>query len=205
MTPERAAALVVRWVRFYTRDLPPDIAERRAIELHADVHDHIAHERARRVREKRIARSVALRMIRGIRDDVAWRADQPSSKAAAERTRPTEDPMRRSNPLSRPPVRIALGVLALLAIPLVATIFGDGEGWGPFDFVLGAAVLTMIGIVLELAIRRRGTPALAVGVAALGVVAAVLGELDDAPGLVGMGVLMIAGACAMGIRSAHAR
>ena len=47
MTPERAASLVDRWVRLYTRDLPAAVAQRRAGEIEADLHDHIEHERAR--------------------------------------------------------------------------------------------------------------------------------------------------------------
>ncbi len=39
MTPERMAGIVVRWARFYTRDLPAPIAERRLAELDADLHD----------------------------------------------------------------------------------------------------------------------------------------------------------------------
>jgi hypothetical protein len=44
MTPERMAGLVARWARFYTRNLPAPIAERRIDEIDADVHDHIAHD-----------------------------------------------------------------------------------------------------------------------------------------------------------------
>jgi hypothetical protein len=47
MTPERMAELVARWVRVYTRNLPVPIARRRIDEIDADLHDHIAHERAR--------------------------------------------------------------------------------------------------------------------------------------------------------------
>ena len=46
MTPERMAGLVARWVRLYTRDLPAPVAQRRIDEIDADLHDHIAHERA---------------------------------------------------------------------------------------------------------------------------------------------------------------
>ena len=46
MTPERMAELVAAWVRFYTRGLPTRIADRRINEIDADLHDHIAHERA---------------------------------------------------------------------------------------------------------------------------------------------------------------
>ena len=70
MTPERMAELVARWVRFYTRNLPTPIAERRIDEIDADLHDHIAHERADGTKEWRIALSVAARMVRGLAADV---------------------------------------------------------------------------------------------------------------------------------------
>jgi hypothetical protein len=38
--------LAARWVRFYTRDLPAPVAARRVAEIDADLHDHIADERA---------------------------------------------------------------------------------------------------------------------------------------------------------------
>src|SRR5919107_1465509 len=43
MTPERVTELVARWVRFYTRNLPAPVAERRIGEIDADLHDHLAH------------------------------------------------------------------------------------------------------------------------------------------------------------------
>ncbi|GAB2756522.1 hypothetical protein [Amycolatopsis magusensis] len=74
MTPERAAALVGRWVRFYTRDLPTPIAERRIAELDADLHDHLAHERATGTGDSRIALGVLSRMLRGLPADYSWRS-----------------------------------------------------------------------------------------------------------------------------------
>ena len=73
MTPERMAALVARWVRFYTRDLPIPVAQRRADEIDADLHDHVAHERARGIGEQRIVLAIASRMLRGLAADAAWR------------------------------------------------------------------------------------------------------------------------------------
>ena len=55
MTPERMADLVARWVRRYTRHVPSPIAERRIDEIDADLHDHIAHERAEGRPDRRIA------------------------------------------------------------------------------------------------------------------------------------------------------
>ena len=73
MTPDRASALVDRWVRFYTRNLPLPVAQRRTEEIGSDVHDHIAHERAHGTPERMIAISVLARMARGMHADVAWR------------------------------------------------------------------------------------------------------------------------------------
>ena len=73
MTPERMAELVARWVRFYTRDLPTPIARRRIDEIDADLHDHIAHDRAHGTGDRRIALSIAARMVRGMAADASWR------------------------------------------------------------------------------------------------------------------------------------
>ena len=73
MTPERTAELVERWVRYYTRELPTPIADRRVEEMAADLNDHIAHERERETGDLRIALSILSRMARGLPADVSWR------------------------------------------------------------------------------------------------------------------------------------
>ena len=89
MTPERTAELVARWVRLYTRDLPTPIAQRRVDEIGADLHDHIAHDRANGISDRRIALGIASRMVRGLAADVAWRgrharaAARPSTTAGS--------------------------------------------------------------------------------------------------------------------------
>jgi hypothetical protein len=133
MTPERAAELVARWVRFYTRELPTSIAQRRIDEIGADLHDHVAHERARATSDRHIALSILSRMARGLIADVSWR--------------------RRVRPLK-----------------------GD----------LMKRFVTILAPVL--------------GVVAIGVAAIVYGEADDAPGLVLLGILLIVGALAFGLR-----
>jgi hypothetical protein len=74
MTPERAARVVAHWVRLYTQDLPAPVAERRIEEIDADLHDHIAAERARGTADRRIALSILSRMFRGLAADGSWRA-----------------------------------------------------------------------------------------------------------------------------------
>jgi hypothetical protein len=135
MTPERAAELVGRYVRFYTQELPAPIAQRRVGEIAADVHDHIAHERARGTSDRRIALAILSRMARGLIADVAWRL----------RVRPLKGDVMKS-------------FVAILAPVL--------------------------------------------GVAAIGIVAIVYGEADDAPGLVLLGILLIVGALAFGVTPA---
>ena len=88
MTPERMAALVARWVRFYTRNLPPPVAQRRIDEIDADLHDHIAHERGHGTSDRRIALSIAARMVRGLAADAAWRVPDRSD----EDEQPASDP-----------------------------------------------------------------------------------------------------------------
>jgi hypothetical protein len=198
MTPERMAELVARWVRFYTRDLATPIAERRVDEIDADLDEHIAHERAHGTSDLRIALTILSRMVRGLAADVAWRGRQ--ARAAALHST-TEEPMKTSKTLYRSVVRVALGVAFLLSLPLVGMLISDDVVWSLADFALAGVLLTTIGVALELAARKAGNLALALGIAALGVAAGVLGEADDAPGLVLIGILLIASGCAVGVRT----
>jgi hypothetical protein len=203
MTPERMAELVARWVRFYTRDLPTPIARRRVDEIDADLHDHIAHERANGIGEGRITRGIASRMVRGLAADAAWRRRQP--KLSAHPSTP-EDTMKRSKTLYRSAVRVALGVALVLSLPFVAMLLSEDVVWSLADFVVAGLFLTAIGVALELAVKRAGNLATAIGIAAVGVAAAIFGNADDAPGLVLLGILLIVSACALGVRTAqHSR
>jgi hypothetical protein len=193
MTPERAAALVARWVRLYTRGVPAPVARRRVEEIDADLHDHVAHERAAGVDERRIARGIASRLVRGLAADLAWHA-----KAARIPT--AEESMKPATPVHRSVLRVALGVAAVLALPAIAMQLDDGADWSAADFVLAGVLLTVVGVAIELAVRRSGNLATAAGIAALGVAAIAFGEGDDAPGLVLLGLLLLAGGCAMGVR-----
>ena len=133
------AAVVARWVRWYTSNLPPEVAERRIEELDADLHDHIAHERAAGISERRIAGSLAARLVRGLPADVSWRARMaPMSVARSAR-------------------RVALLAALVLLVPLVAMQFTDGVAWSVADFVVAGVLLAGTGVLYELALRRPGT------------------------------------------------
>jgi hypothetical protein len=188
MTPERAAALVAAWVRLYTRDVTADVAERRRAEIDADLHDHIAHDRAQGAPGWRIALSIVARMVRGLPADAAWR-----------RTTTRKDLMK---PIHRSVIRVALVTALVLLVPLVTTLAGDGEGWSVADFVLGGALLLGTGALLELAVRNPRAIGFRIAAGLIGVAAMVLGEADDAPGLVLFGCVLIAGTLAVSARTA---
>jgi hypothetical protein len=195
MTPERIAGLVGRWVRFYTRDLPTPVAERRIGEIDADLHDHIAHERTTGASDRRIALGIASRMVRGLPADASWRGRalaDPSTRKEA---------MNMSKTTYRSAVRVALVTACVLLVPLVAMQFSDEVDWGVADFVLAGVLLGGTGLLLELAARKPGNLALRAAAAAIGVAAIVLGEADDAPGLVLFGLLLIVGTVALTLRT----
>jgi hypothetical protein len=200
VTPEGMSKLVARWVRLYTRGLPTPIAHRRVDEIDADLHDHIAHERAKGISDGRIALGIASRMVRGVAADAAWRGRH--AKAAAHASTRGEA-MKTSKTLYRSAVRVALGVAFILSLPLVAMLITDDVVWSLADFALAGVLLAAIGVALELAVRKTGNLAAALGIAAVGVAAAMFGEADDAPGLVLLGILLIVSACALGVRTAQ--
>jgi hypothetical protein len=200
MTPERMAETVARWVRLYTRELPIPIAQRRVDEIEADLHDHIAHERARGISDRRIALGIASRMVRGLAADVAWRGRHAKGGAHPSSL---EEAMKRSKTLYRSAVRVALGVAIILSLPLVAMLITDDVVWSLPDFAVAGVLLAAIGVALELAVRRAGNLATALGIAAVGVAAGIFGEADDAPGLVLLGILLVVSGCALGVRTAQ--
>lgn len=101
--------------------------------------------------------------------------------------------------------RVGLGVAVVLAIPAVAMLVTDEVTWTLSDFVAAGVLLALVGIATELAVRRAGGPLFAAGFAVLGVAATAVGEADDAPGLVLLGLLLVLGGGAMGVRSVRRR
>lgn len=102
-------------------------------------------------------------------------------------------------------LRIAIGVVGLLAIPAVAMQLTDEVDWTAADFVAAGILLAIIGSTLELAFRRAGSIVLAIPVAALGLAAMAFGNADDAPGLILLGILLVAGAAALAVRRSRGR
>ena len=113
--------------------------------------------------------------------------------------------MKLNKSLYRSAVRVALGVAFILSLPLVAMLITDDVVWSLADFAAAGVLLAAIGVVLELAVGKVGNLATVLGIAVVGVAAAVFGEADDAPGLVLLGTLLIASGCALGVRTAQRR
>jgi hypothetical protein len=192
MTPERMAELVARWVRFYTRNLPAPIAERRIDEIDADLHDHIAHERSHGTEDRRIALGIATRMLRGLAADASWRSQTMARSSTSQKVMK----------MNRSAVRVALVTAFILSVPLVAMQFSDEVDWGVADFVFAGVLLAGTGLLLEQAAKKPRNIAYRAAAGAIGVAAIVLGEADDAPGLVLFGCLLIVGTVAMAVRTA---
>lgn len=181
MNPERVATAVRWWVRSYTRHLPAEAAERRLDELESDLHEHLAQERAAGRSDGAIAREIAARALRGVPDDVLWRRHELLQTPAPER-----------RPMSRRAMGTIVAVVVIvLAFPAIGMITRTGVDWGVVDFVLAALLVGGAGVSSERLVRRPpgilGTSSLV----AAGSTAMVLGEIDDAPGLVGLGMLLV--------------
>jgi hypothetical protein len=199
VTPERAAAVVLRWVRWYTRNLPASVADRRLEEVEADLHDHIQHERANGASDAQIVVEILSRLTRGLLADASWRRDQ------LRRLTHPEGNMGVRKLLSRPVARISIGVAALLAFPAIATPAGAAD-WSFGDFVLAGSLLALVGVTIELAVRSAGSLVGAAAIATLGIAAGFAGDADDAPGLTLIGVLLVASAGLLVVRlRRHAR
>jgi hypothetical protein len=198
MTPERMAELVARWVRFYTRDLPGPIGQRRVDEINADLHDHIAHGRAHGISERRIAFSIVSRMVRGLAADASWRGRH--AKAIAHFSR-ADEARKTTKSAFRSAVRVALATAFILLFPLVAMQITDQVAWDLADFAVAGALLGGTGLMYELAAKKAGNIAYraAAGVALaaalmlvwlMGAVG-VLGEEGDRADLMYLGVLAV--------------
>lgn len=196
MTPERVARLIARWTRLYTAGLSRPVADRRREEIAADVHEQVTHERSAGLHDSRIALGLASRALRGATADMSWRGRQ----RRADHTNSPEEQCLMSI-YNRSTIRVTAFVLAVLAVPYFGTALSEDVQWSVFDFVLAGAVLAVIGASFELARLRRGNVAIGAVVAVLGAAAAAVGELDDAPGLVLLGGLLIASGAAVAYRN----
>ena len=180
MRPERVAALVERWVRFYTRDLAPSLAARRAEEIRADLHDHVEDERSLGTPEPRIARAIVSRMVRGMAADVAWRREHATTPHPRD-TSPG-GPMQKNTTTYRLAILVALGSALLLCWGVLAMGVIGAEG-DSFDLlylgVLAAGVIAAAAVRFRPRGMVRVLLAMAVAHGVLTVVALILGKQES--------------------------
>jgi hypothetical protein len=79
----------------------------------------------------------------------------------------------------------------------------DEVDWSLADFAVAGTLLGGSGLLLELAAGRPGSIAYRAAATAIGAPAIVVGEADDAPGLVLFGGVLIVGTGALTIRAAQ--
>ena len=157
--------MVARWVRFYTRELPTPIAQRRADEIGADLHDHIARERAGGTSDRQIALSILSRMTRGLVADVSWR----------RQIRPLKGDLMKSIPILAP-------VVGVVALGVAAIVFGEADD-APGLVLLGLLFIVgalAFGVSPTLRTRSRvlGLVLAAIAVAVIG--SGIAGWLENA-------------------------
>lgn len=100
--------------------------------------------------------------------------------------------------------RVLIAAVAVLVFGLIINYFEPGEGWSVFDFALAQGLIAGAVLVYELAVKRPGSltaVVLSVGLAALGGAAVIVGEVDDAPGLMLIGMGLVVTAAMIGLRS----
>jgi hypothetical protein len=177
MSPERAAELVARWVRLYTRDLPDEVAQRRVDEIDADLHDHITHESEHGTDDRRIALSVLSRMVRGLAGDASWREHQV--RANLDHPATLEAAMRTHKMAYRSAVGVAIAAALVLywIIGAVGLIGVDGDR---ADMMyLGVFAVGILGAAIA-RLRPRGMArvllAMALAQALVAVVAVIAGK-----------------------------
>jgi hypothetical protein len=199
MTPERMAELVARWVRFYTRELPTPIAQRRINEIDTDLHDHIAHERAHGTGDWRIALSILSRMVRGLAADASWRGQH----AKAITARPPGKRTRKPRTARQSALRVAIATALVLSLPLLAMQITDEVVWDLADFAVAGVLLGGTGLIRELAARKARNNAYRAAVGLAIAAAFILVWLVGAVGVIGedgdRADLMYGGVLAVGI------
>ena len=166
MTPERVTALVAWWVRLYTRGLPAPVAERRVGEIEADLHDHVAHERLRGTRDRRVALAVLSRMVRGLAADASWREEHAPALPPRERRR-----------AYRSGLGVALGSVLFL-FWLIGAVGVIGESGDRADMMyLGVFAVGIVGAAAA-RLRARGMARVLFAMAAATALVAVIALLE---------------------------
>jgi len=148
---DRARLLVLRWVGFYTRNLPVEIADARRDDLIADLHDQISESLAADRPAEVIARELHLRAAKGALADLQWRREQLHLAALAGHA-PSGGLLVAS--ATGALVMVVVGLVALdRNAPLVSRQVLDVPG--AFFPLAAAAAMAICGLVLLARPRTR--------------------------------------------------
>jgi len=158
-TAGRVDAVVLAWCRWYTADLPDDLAAERRAELASDLFEEREHTGAR------ATGSILWRTVRGIPADLAWRGARLRGAAVGA--------PRGTFPLAMPTLA-HLAAIALVAwggfiVWRIARSVITGDWHGAADVAELSVVgllLALVGSWLLVVARRRGFAGLVLAVAA---------------------------------------
>lgn len=182
MNPEPVAARTTRrWVRIYTRGLPLEIGERRALEIESDLWEHLQDPGT-------ADREILGRTLRGIHADVWWRyRTLLEARGARQRRHDMTTTIR--HPWWTP-AAVGLGILALAAGLFTAATGTSGNAPATAVIMGIAAGLAGGGLILGGVLRQRRDPVSGSQFVIAGAVLAALSELLLIPAAV---LVIIAG------------
>jgi len=133
--------IVRAWARLYTWATPEEVGRDRRSEVLSDLYDHIEDCQERELRRAKIAYELVVRMVSGLKDDVAWSIPYVPSTFVGRLDRGSEA-------LGRvgAPARV-LTSLTLLVLMNSLYLFGEEERtwseWGLFNGTLLAVITLM--------------------------------------------------------------
>jgi hypothetical protein len=169
------AAVVRGWVAFYTLGLPAEIRGRRRAEVAGDLADETL-DAVRRGATGDLRQRRLVRLLLGIRDDLAWRVVDARSMARASRSASLPSQWTPTSKVSLTLLAIvAIGAGGALGIVLVPWLDGSARpdgwlGWGPYGFIVACAIV-LGSVLLAVPWPSRGLR-LGIGGVVLGMAAA---------------------------------
>jgi hypothetical protein len=177
MSAERSAALVRRWVAFYTLGLPPEIKQDRRDEIDDDLWCQVQEAAGSRRPDRSLAGEIIARLVFGIPADVSWRVEKGRLARASK-------PFERSDAMhARLPAVLALvGGAAWSIWPVHAGLLSMptgvwASGFGPtltLLMALGGTVVLALAVMSLVAAAHDMIPS---WIAALAVIGALISTL----------------------------
>ena len=133
-------SLAAAWIWLYTAGASANEREARRSELLSDLHDHVEAEQAEGRSAAAIATQVVLRVVGGMKDDVAWSAPQ-LPRSLPERLESGSETLRHPATL-----RLLVPIVALLGMVNWIFMSDDDLGWPHFLLlnIISLAVIVLM-------------------------------------------------------------